>query len=37
MNFGIAFAPLVPAYVVWAGLAVVVVVAALPCVLSPCC
>ena len=29
MNFGIAFAPLVPTYVVWAGLAVALVVAAL--------
>jgi hypothetical protein len=29
MNFGIAFAPLVPAYVVWAGLAVALVVATL--------
>jgi hypothetical protein len=29
MNFGIAFAPLVPAYVLWAGLAVGLIVAAL--------
>ena len=29
MNFGIAFAPLVPAYVVWAGLAVALIVAGL--------
>jgi hypothetical protein len=29
MNFGIAFAPLVPAYVLWAGLAVALIVAAL--------
>jgi hypothetical protein len=29
MNFGIAFAPLVPVYVVWAGLAVALIVAAL--------
>jgi hypothetical protein len=29
MNFGIAFAPLVPAYIVWAGLAVALIVSAL--------
>src|SRR6476659_7859003 len=29
MNFGIAFAPLVPAYVVWVGLAIALIVAAL--------